>query len=77
MLLLLHYAFMLSVVKMLLKGEIGGHVLNSHGNYIFDHGNSWKNHGIVAFEFLWEPCKCHLFFLHRNFSADSGDGTSD
>ena len=31
-------AFMLSVVKMLLKGENGGHALNSHGNYIADEG---------------------------------------
>ena len=38
MLLLLHSAFMLSVVKMLLKGEVGGCALNSHGNYIADHG---------------------------------------
>ena len=52
MLLLLHSAFMLSVVKMLLKGEVGGHALNSHGNYIVDHGKSW-NH---VFELLWEPC---------------------
>ena len=37
-LLLLHSAFMLSVVKMPLKGEVGGHALNSHGNYIVDHG---------------------------------------
>ena len=29
---------MLSVVKMLLKGEAGGSALNSHGNYIVDHG---------------------------------------
>ena len=36
-LMLLHSAFMLSVVKMLLKGEVGGHA-NSHGNYIVDHG---------------------------------------
>ena len=34
----LHSAFMLNVVKMLLKGEVGGHELNSHGNYIVDHG---------------------------------------
>ena len=47
MLLLLHSAFMLSVVKMLLKEEVGGCALNSHGNYIVDHGKSWKNHGIV------------------------------
>ena len=30
----LHSTFMLSLVKMLLKGEVGGHALNSHGNYI-------------------------------------------
>ena len=38
---------MRSVVKMLLKGEVRGHALNSHGNNIVDHGTSWKNHGIV------------------------------
>ena len=37
----------INVVKMLLKGEVGGHALNSHGNYIVDHGKSWKNHRIV------------------------------
>ena len=37
-LLLLHFTFMLSMVKMLLKGVVGGHALNSHGNDIFDHG---------------------------------------
>ena len=31
-------AFMHSVVKMPLKGEVGGRTLNSHGNYIVDHG---------------------------------------
>ena len=35
-LLFLHSALMLSVVKMQLKGEVGGHALNSHGNYIVD-----------------------------------------
>ena len=24
------------------KGEVGGHALNSHGNYIVDHGKSWN-----------------------------------
>ena len=48
-LLLLHSAFMLWVVKMPLKGEIGGSALKSHGNYIVDHGKSLKNHGIVFF----------------------------
>ena len=42
MVLLLHFAFMLSVVKMLLKGEVLGRALNSHGNYIVDHGKSWN-----------------------------------
>ena len=50
---------MLSVVKMLLKGEVGGSALNSHGNYIVDHGKSWN----CILEFLWEPCaKCHHSF---------------
>ena len=39
-LLLLHSAFMLSVEKMPLKGEVLGHALNSHGNYIVYHGKS-------------------------------------
>ena len=34
----MHFAFMLSVVKMPLKGEVEGHAINSHGNYIVDHG---------------------------------------
>ena len=42
-------------VKMPLKGEVGGHALYSHGNYIVDHGKSWKNHGIVFLNLLWEP----------------------
>ena len=37
-LLLLHSAFMPCVVKMSLKGEVGGSALNSHGNYIVDRG---------------------------------------
>ena len=36
MLLLLHSAFMLIVVKMPLKGEVGGGDLNGHGNKIVD-----------------------------------------
>ena len=35
---------MLSMVKMQLKGEVGGHALNSHGNYIVE---SWKNNGKI------------------------------
>ena len=51
MLLLLYSAFMLSMVKILLNGEVGGCALSSHGNYIVDHGKSLKK-----FEFLLEPC---------------------
>ena len=54
-LLLLQYAFMLSVVKMLLKEEVGGCALKSHGNYIVDHEKSWKNHGIVFLNFCGNP----------------------
>ena len=55
MLLLLHSAFMLSIVKMLLKGEVEGSALNSHGNYIVDHGKSWENYGIVFLNFCGKP----------------------
>ena len=55
MLLLLHSAFMLSIVKMLLKGKVGDCALNSYGNYIVDHGKSWKNHGIVFWNFCRNP----------------------
>ena len=54
-LLLLHSAFVLSVVKMTLKLEVGGHAFNSHGNYIVDRGKSWKNHGIVFLNFCGNP----------------------
>ena len=37
-LLLLQSAFILSLVKIPLKGEVGHHELNCHGNYIVDHG---------------------------------------
>ena len=39
------------MVKMSLKEEVGGYALNSHGNYIVDHGKSWENHGIVFLNF--------------------------
>ena len=55
---LLHSAFMLSVVKMPLKGAVGGRALNSHGNYIVDRGKSWKNHGIVFLNFCGNPVIC-------------------
>ena len=40
---------------MALKAEVGGHALKSHGNYIVDHGKSWKNHGIVFLNFCGNP----------------------
>ena len=56
---------MLSVVKMLLKGEDGGRALKSHGNYIVDQGKSWN----CVLEFLWEPCLklvLHLIRMEHN-----------
>ena len=44
-----------SMVKILLKGEVAGCALKSHGNYIVDHGKSWKNHGIVFLNFCGNP----------------------
>ena len=35
---------MLCMVKMSLKGEVGGRALNSHGNYIVDY---IENHGKI------------------------------
>ena len=32
------FHIMLCLVKMPLKGEVGGHTLNSHGNYNVDYG---------------------------------------
>ena len=69
MLLLLHSTFILSLVKMLLKGEVAGCALNSHGNYIVDHGKSWKTHGIVILNFcgnpVYGPC-INLYNSYRN-----------
>ena len=58
MLLLPHSIFMLCVVKMQLKEEVGGHALDSHGNYIIDHGKSWKNHGILFLKLSGNPGTC-------------------
>ena len=46
---------MLSVVKIMLKREVGGRELNSYGNCIVDHGKSWKNHGTVFLNFCSNP----------------------
>ena len=40
---------------MLLKGKVEDHALKIHGNYIVDNGKSWKNHGIVFFNFYGNP----------------------
>ena len=52
---------MLKVVKMLLNGVVGGRVLNSHGNYIVDHGN----HGIVILNFCENP----EYSVSKNYTA--------
>ena len=59
MLLLLHFALMLSVMKMLLKGEVGGRALNSHGNYNVIYKKSWKNDGIVFLNLCGNPDLSH------------------
>ena len=54
---------MLSVEKLLLKGEVGV----CHGNYIVDHGKSWD----CVIEFLWEPCHC-LYTQSKEADKDLG-----
>ena len=61
MLLFLHSALKLSVLKILLKGEVGGHALYSHRNYIVDFGISWKNHGIMFLKFCGNPDRVMIF----------------
>ena len=64
---------MLSVVKLLLKGEVGVCALNSHGNYIVDHGESWKimeKSWNCVFEFLWEPCCSHTQSMDVDQDSD-------
>ena len=46
--------------------QVGGHALNSHGNYIVDHGKSWKNHGIVFLNCCGNP---DLMILHYPLSC--------
>ena len=48
---LVHSAFVFSVVKLLLKGEVGVCACHSHGNYVADHEKSWKNPGIAFLNF--------------------------
>ena len=62
---------MLSVVKLLIKGEVGVCALNSHGNYIVDHGKSWKNHGIVILNFCGNTEGGNIVDHCHAFSAES------
>ena len=71
MLLLLHSALMLSVLKMLLKGEVGGRALNSHGHYIVDHVKSWKNHGIVCLNFCGNPAGGRVKYEYLSSNTNS------
>ena len=62
-----------------LKGDFGGHALNSNGNYIVDHGKSWKNHGIVFLneiglsglkekrKIILKCCKKNVNYFHSSF----------
>ena len=63
-LLLLHFTFMLCVVK------IGGWrpCIKSHGIYIVDHGKLWKNHGIVFLNFCGNPVLNSQFGLYNTCS---------
>ena len=48
--------------------------LNSHGNYIADHGKSWKNHGIVFLNFCGNPenqCCTYVKIKHDFLSGNS------
>ena len=47
---------MLSVVKMLLKREVGGRALNSNGITSLIMEKSWNS----VFEFLWEFCITYI-----------------
>ena len=58
---------MLSLVKILLKGEVGGCALDTHGNYIGDHGKSWKYHEIVFLNFCGNPELLVLYVYFRTY----------
>ena len=73
-LLFLLSAFMLCVMKMSLKGEVGVSALNSHGNYMVDHGKSWKNHGIVFLDFCGKPVSYAFKNSHPQVSDPGPQG---
>ena len=54
----------LSVVKMPLKGEVGGHALKSDRNYIVDRGKSWKKSWNCSFNFCRNPETMNIFAIH-------------
>ena len=66
---------MLSMVKMPLKGEVGGRTLNDHGNYIVDHGKSWKNHGILFLNFCGNPVNGLIFIIDNTACCTSKPST--
>ena len=45
------------------KRVVGGHALNTHGNYIVDHEKSW-NYGIVFLYFYGNPVLYHWIFTN-------------
>ena len=53
------------------KREVRGCALNSHGNYIVDHGKSWKNHEIVFLNFCGNPVVSTLFCFAFQLSTTS------
>ena len=55
---------MLWVVKMPLKGEVGGCALNSDGNFIVDHGKIWGAQWLSGRVLDSKP-KCCGFEPHR------------
>ena len=58
------------MVKMPLKGEVEGSAVDSHGNYIVDHGKSWKNHGIVFLNLCGNPViSCFPLFQDSQLSS--------
>ena len=67
-LLLLHSAFMLSLVKMLLKGEVGGHALIWELYCFF-----MENHGIVFLNFSGDPDKKASSNTETTVTEEAGD----
>ena len=64
---------------MLLNGGVGGCASNSHGNYIVDHGTSWKNHRNVILNFCGNP-DCNFIITGSSGATINGyliDGQID